>query len=38
MRISSPRFVAEKARAVLRAGALRKYAGIVGRGLRGRRH
>jgi len=38
MRVSSARFVVEKVKAVLKAGAVGKYFRIVGRGLHGRRH
>ena len=38
MRLSSPRFVWEKVKAVVKVGAVRKYCKIVGRGLPGRRH
>jgi anaerobic magnesium-protoporphyrin IX monomethyl ester cyclase len=37
-RVSSPRFVAEKVKALLKAGAVGKYFKIVGRGLLSRRH
>jgi anaerobic magnesium-protoporphyrin IX monomethyl ester cyclase len=38
MRVSSARFVAEKVKAIFKAGALGKYFKIVARGLAGRRH
>jgi len=37
-RVSSPRFVAEKLKAIFKAGAFGKYVAVVARGLRGRRH
>jgi anaerobic magnesium-protoporphyrin IX monomethyl ester cyclase len=38
MRLSSPRFVWEKVKAAAKAGAVGRYAAVVARGLRGRRH